>query len=805
MKNYKWVYRNKDIDARLFSEIREAAGSDIIANLLVNRGITDPVKVKEFLNPDKAELTSPYVFSDMQKTVERINLAIEKQENIVIYGDFDSDGVTSTSLMYKTLKYIGAKVGYYIPDRSDEGHGLNRAALCKLMSSAKAKLIITVDCGISNLKEVKMAHNLGTDVIITDHHEPLEELPEAYSIINPKMLDNDKIKHLAGVGVAFKLAQALLEAHGKPEFAEEILPLVAIGTVGDVVPLVEENRLLVYRGLEIINRKTPASIDKLMDIAGFKSDKKITSSVLAFTIVPRINAIGRLSEALTAVEFLITEDPAKLNQYATELERNNRERQEICEETANHAEEKISNGEVDLSRDKAIILGDENWHPGIIGLVASRIVEKYHRPALLFSIDEEKKEVRCSARSIEGLNLFETLSNFTKYYKHFGGHSLAAGFCASLEKIDFNTLKNLILSYINKNLENKYLQAELNIDLDLESRDVTEEFIDELEKLAPYGELNPYPLFSLSNIKLKSYKTMGAKKNHLKILLGNGYDNDLEAVWWQKDCLDACPMDNVNVAFVPSINHFNGRKVVQLILKDLQGVNADSTHEHCICVDDEDGIQWLDHRMETGFKKDFLEYLKSKGESVSVFAESAKAFEIIEKIPFLKPLAVNRLNLKEIECLVFLDLPSDDMDFVNIIRETYPSEIHLFGILSEYDPIELIKKISGMFRYAYKEKGGNVDLKKVACSLGVSNELVFSCAQLLDAARVIEIINIRENQLEMRFIGSVNLNTIQELPAFQNFINAINELIEFKNEYKIKEIDLIKETLDNLEAFQCLP
>jgi len=805
LKSYKWIYKDRAVDAEVFSRIRDAAGSDLLANLLINRGITDYKKAKEFLHPENSELTSAYVFPDMQKTLERINKALEKQEHIVVYGDFDSDGVTSTSLMYKTLSHIGANVGYYIPDRSDEGHGLNKAAVCRLISSKKAKIILTVDCGISNLSEVKLAQGFGTDVIITDHHEPLEELPDAYSIINPKMLDNDRIRQLAGVGVAFKLAQALLEAHGKADFIEEILPLVAIGTVGDVVPLVEENRLLVYRGLEAINNKKPASIAKLMDIAGHSLEKKITSTILAFTIVPRINAIGRLAEALTAVEFLITDDPAKLAQYAVELERNNRERQQICDDAFNQAEEKINSGEVDLIRDKAIILADSGWHPGIIGLVASRIVEKYHRPALLFSIDGGKNEARCSARSIEGLNLFETLSNFTKYYLQFGGHSLAAGFCASLERIGFDTLKTLILTHINKNLKNEFLQPELKIDLDLNSADVTEELVDELEKLAPYGELNPYPVFSLSGLRLKSFKTMGAKKNHLKILLGNDFDEDFEAVWWQKNCLDVCPMEKVNVAFVPSINHFNGRKILQLILKDLQAVNAENSYEPCICSEEGSGIQWVDRRTETGLKKEFLEYLKSKGDRVSVFVESQRALEIIEKIPFLKPLAVNRLNLKETECLVFLDFPCDDMGFVNIIRETYPSEIHLFGILSEYDPIELVKKVSGMFRYACSEKNGVVDLNKAACTLGVSSELVFSCAQLLDAARVIEIINIRENQLEMRFIGSVNLNSMQEMAAFSGFISSIDELIEFKNEYKVKELDLIKETLDNLEAFQCLP
>lgn len=802
--NFKWLYKSKEVEPEVFNEIKNIAGSDIVTNLLINRGVTDAEQAKVFLNPGNVQLTPSSVFPDMQKAIDRINKAIQEQETIIIYGDFDSDGVTSTALMYKALKHLGANVGYYIPDRSDEGHGLNRAALCKIISTQKTKLIITVDCGISNVAEVKMAQNLGTDVIITDHHEPLEQIPQAYAIINPKMLDNQAIKYLAGVGVAYKLAGALLDNHEKSYYKAELLPLVAIGTVGDVVPLVDENRALVYRGLELINTSKPACIDKLMEVSGFKSEKQITSGILAFTIVPRINAIGRLSDALIAVEFLVTQDTEQQNRLAYILDKNNRERQQICEETFNQAEQKIENKEIDLNRDKAVILGDESWHPGIVGLVASRMVEKYYRPALLISLDEEKKEARCSARSIEGLNIFEVLSNFTEYFKQFGGHSLAAGFCANLEKISFADLKRLIMSHINKNLPAELLTPELKIDMDVKSTDLTQDFVEELDKLAPYGELNPYPVFSSSNLILKSCNTIGSKKNHLKIMLADDSNNVLEAVWWQKNCLNISPMEEVNVAFVPSINTFNNRTIVQLVLKDVQPLKTHETPVDCfICEEDDDEIQWLDHRNETGFKKEFLDYLNSRGSEVSVFAESQRALDIIEKVPFLKPLAVNRLNLRKTGCIVFIDFPSDDMTFVNVMKEVEPTEVHLFGILSNIDPIDLIKKVSGMFRYAYNEKSGSINITRAACSLAVSNDVLFSTAQILDAAGVIEIIKIKENDIEFNFNGSVNLNDIQELPVFHNYLDTLGELIEFKNECRTRDIELIKQILDNLDAFQC--
>lgn len=804
MQGYKWVYKNIAPDSELFSKIKKVAGSDIVANLLINRGVSTIEDAEVFLNPDKIELSSPFVFPDMQKAVNRINQAIKNQENIVIYGDFDSDGVTSTALLYKTLIHLGAKVEYYIPDRSDEGHGLNRAALCKLISTRKAKLIITVDCGITNNAEVKMAQGLGTDIILTDHHEPLEELPEAFAIINPKTLNMESIRLLAGVGVAYKLAEGLLISNNQQDFVKKIIHLVAIGTVGDVVPLTNENRVLVSRGLEQINKETPSSIETLMELSGNNPGKKITSTVLAFAIVPRINAIGRLADAIKAVEFLVSDNPVNVEQLAKDLNANNKERQQLCDETFEQAEEKIINMEIDLSRDKAIILADSRWHPGIVGLVASRLVEKYYRPAILVSLDEEKKEARCSARSIEGLNIFEVFNKFSDNFLQFGGHSLAGGFTASLEKIEFNKLKSMILCHINSILDPEYLKPELKIELDIAPEDLDENFIHVLDRLAPYGEMNPYPVFSHTNLTLKNCNTMGAKKNHLKIILSDDNDKYIEAIWWQKTELDICPMEKVNVAFAPSINEFNGKKKIQLIIKDLQPVNQTLKPEACHFEAGEYETQWFDHRKESGFKKEFLEYIKSRGNEVSVFAESARAKDIIANIPYLEALMVDRTSIKSIECLVLLDFPTDDTTFINVLRQADPSEVHLFGLINEYDPVELIKKISGMFKYAHKEKNGVMDIIKASTLLAISAELMFSCTQLLESAGVIKINEVKGNSLSFEFIAGANLNTLQELNIYHNFISQLNEFIELKNDYKTKDIELIRQTLDNLEAFQSL-
>ncbi len=811
---YRWKYRNKDINSEVFAEIKNVTGSGIIASLLINRGITSLEEAKKFLNPDNIELSSPYIFDDMQKAVDKINNSIEKQERIVVYGDFDADGVTSASLLYKTLKFLGAKADYYIPDRRDEGHGLNRAGVCRLISQEKAKLIITTDCGISNLAEIKLAESLGTNVIITDHHEPPEEIPPAYAVINPKMFDKDPtgLKYLAGVGVAYKLAQALLETNAKQDYTEELLHLVAIGTIGDVVPLLGENRLLVHKGLELITRKKPPAIAKILEIAGYKPDRKINSAMIAFGIVPRINAIGRLAGANPAVELLTTDDEEKLNHLAEELDRSNKERQQICEDTLKEAEDKIFT-EIDLDKNKALILADRDWHPGIVGIVASKLVEKYYRPAFLLSIDESSREGRCSARSVSSLNLYETLNKFSDHFIQFGGHSLAAGFAFNLDKIGFEDLRKLISNHINSVLEFEDLSPELKLDMDIEAADLTVDFIQELDRLAPFGESNPYPVFAIPNLTLRSCAPLGQKKNHLKILLSDERNKMIEAVWWQRNNLDISISEQVDVAFVPSVNNYMDQQRIQLVIKDIRRVadrdKKNINTEQCRLTEEsliiesidyaknESGINWVDHRQETGFKREFLEYLNSLGDKVSVFAESLWAKEFLENVSFLKPFIVDRMSVKISDCLIFLDLPVDDMSFMNIIRQTAPQEVHLFGLVKEYEPVDLIKKISGMLKYAYNEKGGIINVQRASSVLAIPVELYLSCVELLDSAKVAEISEITENSVEFSFKGSVNLNTIRQLPEYPSFLNALEEFKKYKEEYKSKDIELIKQTLSD--------
>jgi single-stranded-DNA-specific exonuclease len=823
---FKWVYPQNDVSEELFSEIKDISGSEIIAKLLVNRGITTLAEAKNFIDTENADISSPYIFPDMEKAVKRINKAVETQEHIVVFGDFDSDGVTSTSLLYKTLQIIGANASFYIPDRIEEGHGLNTACVCKLISSRKAKLLITVDCGMSNYNEVKLANSLGTDVIITDHHEAPEEVPPSYAIINPKTLELDNItkniRPLAGVGVAYKLASALLEANDKEEFHDEIFYFVSIGTVGDVVPLLGENRPFVQRGMKLITEKRPAGVAKILELGGYKPKHKVSTGTVAFGIVPKINAVGRLADASLIVDFLLSEDEEKLDSYAKELDDNNKTRQAMCEVTYLEAEALIEK-EIDLEKSKSIILGKKDWHPGIIGIVASKLVEKYYRPVLMVSLNEEKNLARGSARSVGSLSLFDTLTVFEDLFIQYGGHKLAAGFSFDTAKVSFESFRNKLDSYINQALSADPLKPELFIDAEIQPSELTENFIKELDKLEPYGECNPSPVFSMTNLTLVQKKIMGAKKNHLKLFLSDETGKIFEAVWWKKESIHIEEEEKVNIAFNPSLNHFNDKTTVQLIVKDLKlATNEDpkieiediesifepeyeaiaeiieDTKEELeespisSCYTENNEIKFVDHRDATGFKKDFLNYMKSKKDNLVIFAESSRALNALSQDEVLKTLVINRTELKNSEYLVIMDIPPDEKTFLNLMTKTKAKEIHLIGLKSDIDPVEAVKKFSGMLKYAFNNKGGVVNIELMASLLAVSTESILACTELLDSSGVIEVMEINEDSIKFSFSDNASINTILENSEYQVFIDSLEESERFRQQLLNADINKIQ-------------
>ncbi|WDU84359.1 single-stranded-DNA-specific exonuclease RecJ [Caloramator sp. Dgby_cultured_2] len=381
------------------------------------------------MNPDLRLLYDPFLLKDMDRAIDRIDEAIKKREKIYIYGDYDVDGITSTAVLYRAFKKLGVDVSFYIPDRVNEGYGINREAIDHI-SSLDVDLVITVDCGISAIEEVEYAKEKGLDIIITDHHECKERIPNTIAI-NPKRHDCQyPFKGLAGCGVAFKLVQALFKFYDLQGY-EEFLDLVAIGTIADIVDITDENRIIVKYGLEKILNSDKAGINAIKQVAGIKD--KISTYNVAFQIAPRLNAAGRLSDAKIAVELFITNDNEKAMQIAKYLDQENKKRQQIEQEILDECIEKIQR-EIDLKRDRVIVLSSPNWHVGVIGIVASRIVERFNRPTILFY--EEGETLRGSGRSIRGFNLYDNLVECKDLLVKYGGHELAAGLTIERSKLD---------------------------------------------------------------------------------------------------------------------------------------------------------------------------------------------------------------------------------------------------------------------------------------------------------------------------------------------------------------------------------
>ena len=536
--------------------------SKVTAQLLANRGIVDAKAAGEFLNSSLSSCHDPFLLKDMRKAVERIREAISKNEKILVYGDYDVDGMTSVALVYSALKNLGAKVESYIPNRLEEGYGLNLSAI-KKVHRIGASLIITVDCGIASFKEVEYASSLGIDTIVTDHHEIMEgRVPPAHAVINPLQKDCPyPFKHLAGVGLAYKLVKALYE--NTPFFAEDYLDLVSLGTVSDLVPLYGENRTLAKYGLEELNSRNRVGLNALMDVSGL-TGKDISAGHIGFVLGPRINAMGRTGSPEKALELLLTKDPSEAAKLAKMLDTENRTRQKIEARILGEALAKVEK-EVNFKYHNVIVLASEGWHPGVIGIVASRLVDRYYRPAILISLDG--KLGKGSGRSIDRFHLFEYLFRCKDLLVTFGGHEAACGITIEKERID--EFRDRINGEAAKEVKEDMFSQKLDIDMDIPLHMLTEEVINEMENLSPFGMDNPRPILSSKNLVVKDGpRQIG--RNGFKMWVT---DNKItcEAVSFGKGNLDIPKCGSgVDLAYMPSINNWQGLQSIQLELRDIK-------------------------------------------------------------------------------------------------------------------------------------------------------------------------------------------------------------------------------------------
>ena len=533
----------------------------LLATILANREIED---IKTYLEPTRSDFHNPFDMPDMENAVNRIIKAIENKEKIIIYGDYDVDGITSITVLKSFFKDLGIDVGYYIPNRLDEGYGLSKEAI-DIIANEKYNLMITVDCGITGIEEVEYAKKIGIDTIITDHHEPGEQLPNAIAVIDCKRKDSKyPFRELAGVGVSFKLCQALSQKLNLNEKeCLKYLDIVALGTISDIVPLKDENRVITKLGLMLLKQTKNCGLISLLNLAGYK---KIDSTAISFGIAPRINACGRMGYAYEALELLLSSNMRDATERARNIAKYNNDRQDFEKKIYDEAIKQIETNK--LENANSIVLWGDGWHHGVVGIVASKITDLYYKPCLLICLENDEEELgKGSGRSIPGFDLHEALSKCKEYLEGYGGHSMAVGL--SIKKENLFKLKTKFEEIAqNSNIEEKH--PTIKIDCIFNIDEIDKEMVESLELLEPIGEGNKTPIFAFKNLKIDSIRALTEGK-HLKLTLKSNKNTYVDAIGFNLGYLaeEYIIGDKIDIAGSLEINSFNGSDNIQINIKDV--------------------------------------------------------------------------------------------------------------------------------------------------------------------------------------------------------------------------------------------
>lgn len=637
---------------------KEWGVSELFVEMCLQRGLDTQEKINAYLEPDVTHFHDPFLIYDMERVVERIHEALMNDESITIYGDYDADGMTSTALLLETLENIGARVDYYIPNRFDEGYGPNVEAFQAIINSG-THLIITVDNGVHGHEAIDVAMSQGVDVIVTDHHELPEELPQAYAIIHPAHPEgNYPFKALAGVGVALKLAAALLE-----EIPFEAMDLAAIGTVADLVPLVDENRAIVQWGLASMQESQRLGILALLQVAG-TSPQEVDASTIGFRIAPRLNAAGRMADAGVGVELLTSQDTKEAKTIAEELNQLNEERKKMVDQMSEAALSQINN----QKEHRTNFVGGEDWHKGVIGIVASRLVEATGKPSFVYSVDSATGIATASSRSVGEFNLYEALHANEKYFEKYGGHHMAAGMSFKVERVA--ELQSDLNEYISDKYTEEDMQQQLWIDAEINPESISVDFIKSFQKFAPFGQENEEPVFKLKDVQALDMRKIGSNQQHLKARFSKD-GSEVDSIAFQKgdlfDRLGSSPI--VDVVGRLDINEWNGNVKPQMIVEDLK------TNQ----------MQVIDERYrkipDNLFKQEdaaFVFYNKKSYQDATLKFEGLTAYLINNK---------NEANQLQITAshIVFVDCPSSEVLIQPILKNHDFS--HVSAVFFSYEDV----------------------------------------------------------------------------------------------------------------------
>ena len=551
---YNWQFRPQ-VEDEDFTKIAKKAGlGPEVARLLYSRGVKDQEALSHFLTPTLDDLHDPYLLHDMDKAVERIRRAIEDGEFILIYGDYDADGMTSASIVKESLEQLGAEVAVYLPNRFTDGYGPNASVYKYFIEQQGISLIVTVDNGVAGHEAIDLAQSMGVDVIVTDHHSMPEVLPDAYAIVHPEHPDADyPFKHLAGCGVAFKLACALLE-----EVQVELLDLLAIGTIADMVSLTDENRIMVQYGLEVLRNTQRMGLQEMFNIAGIARND-VTEETVGFQLAPRLNALGRLDDPNPAIDLLTGFDDEEAHDIALMIHEKNEERKEIVQAIYQEAKAMVDPAK------KVQILAKEGWNPGVLGIVAGRLLEELGQTVIVLNLEDGR--AKGSARSIEALDIFEALDPHRNLFIAFGGHAGAAGMTLEADKLD--TLSEILESYVLDKGLDATTKNNLSLDEELDLEALTIDVVKNFERLAPFGMDNQKPVFYIRDFQIENARAMGASNAHLKLKIFRGTSN-FEVVAFGKGSLAAefSQAKGIELAVTLSVNQWNGQTTLQLMMVD---------------------------------------------------------------------------------------------------------------------------------------------------------------------------------------------------------------------------------------------
>lgn len=765
---YKQWYIN---DIKFQSEIKNI--NPVIQKILTKRGLTDQEEINKFLTGDLKNLYDPFLFRDMEKAVKRIKTALEREEKVIIYGDYDVDGITSATLLYYYFRdQLELKVDYYLPNRLEEGYGLNLKAIKYLVTQGYG-LMVTVDCGITARKEISKAQHEGLDVIVTDHHQPGDQLPPALAVIDPSCKkDGYPFSDLAGVGVAFKLCQALSQKIERVENDKvfEHLDIVALGSVADIVPLQDENRILVKEGIKILSETKKLGLKTLL--AKLKlTDTTLNPGKIGYILAPPLNAAGRMEDPVMGIRLLTTSSSQEAETLAKRLVNINKKRQEEEERILNEALRKVKE-EINLETAGCIVLASSDWHPGVIGIVASRLVEKFYLPVILIAIEDGMGKGSC--RSIRSLNIFDALKACEDNLENYGGHAQAAGL--SIKKGKIKWLRQNLESYINKYLTAEDLIPELKLDAVINQNDIDRKLYEDLKTLRPFGYGNPSPRLLINNVQFDNYYWVGKNNQHLKFTLGTGLTGIGFNFEELKDKLEGTKVD---LAFNLDLNKWNGEETLQLKLKD---INLRSEKSYYPVNFVSGNWKFFDKR-ESDHKKKYLEHYLKQGRKGAVYLNNLSSYQDffsglktdnlfdykqggLEKFQRVETglffFSNTEFEVKiEIEDLIFVSLPFSLQNMGEIINlfDFSPCRLHLlFGEDDYFTNQKLIKErlpTSKFLHSFYSElknisRANKVLVGDARQKLGVKNDLFERALQIFLELNIIEY-----NKSEISFCSNV--------------------------------------------------